>query len=120
FGFTCFVGGLDHDTSEDDLKKIFSKFGNVNNSQETGSSRGFGFVTFKDEKSLEGAILFKNGDEIDGSQINVEESCTRCVIVRSFTVKVARPRRLSRSDEFVQEFVRMIQEKEKKQMAGLI
>ncbi|KAG7571661.1 RNA recognition motif domain [Arabidopsis suecica] len=158
--FTCFVRGLDQDTDGNDLKNIFSKFGNIIYDHVTGKSRRFGFVTFEEEKSMRDAIKEMNdyskkkigfqcfvhglecdtdpkglhnelsdgeiidsilrdalGDEFDGSQINVEESRSKCVNVGSISVEVARPRRRNRSAEFVLEFVRLINEKQK--MAGL-
>ncbi|KAG5396418.1 hypothetical protein IGI04_018232 [Brassica rapa subsp. trilocularis] len=42
-----------------------------------GRSRGFGFVTFKDEKSMRDAIDEMNGKELDGRTITVNESQSR-------------------------------------------
>ena len=42
-----------------------------------GRSRGFGFVTFKDEKSMKDAIDEMNGKELDGRTITVNESQSR-------------------------------------------
>lgn len=49
-----FVGGLDFRLTNEELKQHFSEYGEIESAVilkdiNTGSSRGFGFVTFKDE-----------------------------------------------------------------------
>ncbi|XP_010513266.1 PREDICTED: glycine-rich RNA-binding protein 8-like [Camelina sativa] len=44
------------------------------NNRETGRSRGFRFVTFKDEKSMRDVIEEINGKELDGRTIIVNEA----------------------------------------------
>nr|AAD25854.1 putative glycine-rich RNA-binding protein [Arabidopsis thaliana] len=81
--FTCYVGNLESDTEENDLKNAFSQFGDVIHSNvrfsfhfslidyeyfdyENGyeydlpvsvtTRKVYGFVSFKDEKSMKDAI----------------------------------------------------------------
>ncbi|CAL9228585.1 unnamed protein product [Arabidopsis halleri] len=80
--YRCFVGGLAWATQDQDLERTFSQFGDVLdskiiNDRETGRSRGFGFVTFKDEKAMRDAIEEMNGKELDGRTITVNEAQSR-------------------------------------------
>ena len=48
-----FVGGLDYQLTDDDFQRHFQEYGKVKEAQIvrdplTGSSRGFGFVTYDD------------------------------------------------------------------------
>lgn len=74
-----FVGGLDHSVDEGDLKKAFQIFGDVTNimvlrDKETGRSRGFAFVSFKDSRSSEDAIRRMHGVEIRGRCVSVRHA----------------------------------------------
>ena len=80
--FRCFVGGLAWATDDNALERAFSQFGEVIeskiiNDRETGRSRGFGFVTFKDEQSMRDAIEGMNGQDLDGRNITVNEAQSR-------------------------------------------
>ncbi|KAK4747752.1 hypothetical protein SAY87_014338 [Trapa incisa] len=64
--YRCFVGGLAWATDDQSLERAFSTYGEileskVINDRETGRSRGFGFVTFSNEKSMRDAIEGMNG-----------------------------------------------------------
>ncbi|KAL0365524.1 UNVERIFIED_CONTAM: Glycine-rich RNA-binding protein GRP1A [Sesamum angustifolium] len=80
--FRCFVGGLAWGTTDQSLGQAFSQYGEVLdskiiNDRETGRSRGFGFVTFRDEQSMRDAIEAMNGQDLDGRSITVNEAQSR-------------------------------------------
>lgn len=71
-----FVGNLPWSTTSDSLKELFSKFGEVVEAvvitdKFTGRSKGFGFVTFADEKMAEKAVAEGANMELDGRKIVV-------------------------------------------------
>ncbi|GAQ82239.1 RNA-binding protein [Klebsormidium nitens] len=77
--FRVFVGGLSWNTDDRGLEDAFSKFGDIAdakvvNERETGRSRGFGFVTFKDDRSMQDAIDELHGKELDGRNITVNKA----------------------------------------------
>ncbi|XP_055815697.1 glycine-rich RNA-binding protein [Solanum dulcamara] len=80
--YRCFVGGLAWATTDQTLEEAFSQYGQVVeskiiNDRETGRSRGFGFVTFKDEQAMRDAIEGMNGQDLDGRNITVNEAQSR-------------------------------------------
>lgn len=71
-----FVGGLSWNTTDESLREAFSRFGEVVESKvvtdrETGRSRGFGFVSFRDEASGVSAQQAMDGASLDGRSIRV-------------------------------------------------
>ena len=72
-----FVGSLSWDTSDQGLHDAFARFGEVTEAsvvtdRETGRSRGFGFVTFADQKNAQEALESMNGATLDGRTLNVD------------------------------------------------
>lgn len=74
-----FIGSLSWDTSEQSLLNAFSPYGDIEESRiitdrETGRSRGFGFITFKDKEAGMTAISEMDGAELDGRSIKVNQA----------------------------------------------
>jgi RNA recognition motif-containing protein len=77
-----FVGGLAWGTSSDALKAAFSQFGEIEDAivltdRETGRSRGFGFVTFKNPPDGDRARQEMNGQQLEGRTIKVDEATSQ-------------------------------------------
>lgn len=74
-----FVGNLNFNTGEDELRQLFEGYGQVDRvsimtDRETGRSRGFGFVEMANAEEAERAIAALNGSQIGGRTLNVNEA----------------------------------------------
>ena len=74
-----YVGNMSYDTTEDDLKALFSAYGevvsaNVITDRYTGRSRGFGFVEMSTEEEAGSAIAELNEKEVNGRLLKVNEA----------------------------------------------
>ena len=74
-----FVGNLDFNTSEEELRQAFEGYGQVDRvsimtDRETGRSRGFGFVEMTNAEDGEKAIAALNGTQLGGRTLNVNEA----------------------------------------------
>jgi len=74
-----YIGNLDYDTSEEELKEAFSEAGEVEDAniitdRNTGRSRGFGFVEMGSEEEAEKAIELMDGKEFEGRTLKVDEA----------------------------------------------
>lgn len=77
-----FVGNLSDEVNENDLRNAFGAFGLVADAvvmvdRDTGSSRGFGFVTMSSRKDAPKAIETLNGSELKGHNIVVNIATER-------------------------------------------
>ncbi|XP_054706338.1 RNA-binding protein squid-like isoform X2 [Uloborus diversus] len=83
-----FVGGISWDTDQKDLKEYFSKFGEVSDvtiktDPATGKSRGFGFITFATEETVDN-VLKNVPHTIKGKQIDPKRAKVRPGIKKIF------------------------------------
>ncbi|XP_043722459.1 heterogeneous nuclear ribonucleoprotein 1 [Telopea speciosissima] len=74
-----FVGGIPSSFSEDELKEYFSSYGEIVEHQimldhNSGRSRGFGFVTFKSEDTVDDIISEGKTHELGGKQVEVKKA----------------------------------------------
>ncbi len=74
-----FVGKLNYSTTEDTLRNAFEAYGQVDSvkiimDNQTGRSKGFGFVEMPDNTQANEAINGLNESEIDGRNIVVNKA----------------------------------------------
>ncbi|XP_030974274.1 heterogeneous nuclear ribonucleoprotein 1 [Quercus lobata] len=73
-----FVGGLPPTLSEEGFREYFQAYGHVTDvvvmyDQNTGRPRGFGFITFDTEESVD-RVLHKNFHDLNGKQVEVKRA----------------------------------------------
>lgn len=78
-GNKIYVGNLPFKVDDHELKKIFSKFGEVTEAKVitdkyTRRSKGFGFVTFANDEDAQSAVAEMNGKEVEGRALKVNEA----------------------------------------------
>jgi cold-inducible RNA-binding protein len=82
-GTRLFVGNLSFNTTEVDLRDVFTQAGlsfteiKIVTERETGRPRGFAFVEMADQASATKAMELLNERELDGRQLNVNEARER-------------------------------------------
>ena len=74
-----YVGNLPFSVESEKLKELFSSYGEIEEAtvisdKFSGRSKGFGFVTFKDEASAQKAISEMNDKDIEGRKLKVNEA----------------------------------------------
>jgi RNA recognition motif-containing protein len=77
-----YVSNLSFSLVEDDLRQIFSNYGEVSSvkvlrDRETGKSRGIGFVEMRRDNEATRAIEQLNGTDVMGRTITVKEANPR-------------------------------------------
>jgi RNA-binding protein Musashi len=73
-----FIGGLNWETTDESLRRYFSQFGEVlectvMRDGATGRSRGFGFLTFKDPKTVNSVMVKEH--YLDGKIVSARRKC---------------------------------------------
>jgi len=74
-----FVGNLPFTATEDELRGLFSAFGEVQQvrimtDRDTGRSRGFAFVEMPDDEAAAKAINDLNGKDFNGRPLTINEA----------------------------------------------
>ncbi|KAK9862706.1 hypothetical protein WJX84_008352 [Apatococcus fuscideae] len=77
-----FVGGLAPDTDEDQFQEYFERYGKVTEAQimqdhTSGRSRGFGFITFEDESSVEQCFAAGSMHQLGNKRVEVKTATPR-------------------------------------------
>jgi RNA recognition motif-containing protein len=77
-----YVGNLNYNVNESDLKALFTPFGTVQSAQvivdrDTNRSKGFGFVEMDTDAQAQAAIQELNAREYDGRNLTVSEAKPR-------------------------------------------
>jgi RNA recognition motif-containing protein len=77
-----YVGNLSYQTTEDELRELFSQAGTVTavdliKDRDTGSSKGFAFVTMASGSEAEAAINMFNGKSLGNRELRVNEARPR-------------------------------------------
>jgi RNA recognition motif-containing protein len=77
-----FVGNIPFSASEEDVRELFARYGQVQKVQiatdrETGRPRGFGFVEMPSTAEAEAAIAAVHGTSLDGRPLSVSAARPR-------------------------------------------
>jgi len=77
-----FVGNLNFQTTETDLRALFEPFGQITRihiatDRETGRARGFAFVEMANDEEAAKAIAALDGKEVGGRELKVNEARPR-------------------------------------------
>jgi cold-inducible RNA-binding protein len=77
--FKLYVGNLSYDTTEDDLRTLFSSAGTVVSvalikDRDSGRSKGFAFIEMSSQTEAEQAIKTLDGTSLDNRDIKVNKA----------------------------------------------
>ena len=77
-----YVGNISYNTSEDDLRDLFARYGEVTavrviTDRDTGRSKGFGFVEMTDDDQAKEAISALDSKDFMGRDVKVNEARPR-------------------------------------------
>jgi len=77
-----YVGNLAYSTTEDDLRGMFTPFGEVSTAELitdrfSGQSKGFGFVEMPNNSEADTAIKTLNGKAVNGRNLKVNQAQPR-------------------------------------------
>jgi len=91
-----YVGNLPWSVDLDGLRKLFESFGEIEEAivitdKFNGRSKGFGFVTFKDDEAGKKAVAEMHEKEIEGRKLNVSEAKPREDMPKDDSVSAQEP-----------------------------
>ena len=74
-----YVGNLSFDATEDDVRQLFTEFGevsavNIISDRDSGRPKGFGFVEMPQAEQAQAAMKSLNAKEYKGRPLNVNEA----------------------------------------------
>lgn len=74
-----YVGNLPFSVGSDKLKELFASYGEIEEAivisdKFSNRSKGFGFVTFKDDETAKKAIEEMNDKDVEGRKLKVNEA----------------------------------------------
>jgi len=74
-----FVGNLNFQTTESDLRALFEPFGQIERihiatDRDTGQARGFAFVEMANDEQAKNAMTSLDGKELGGRNVKVNEA----------------------------------------------
>jgi RNA recognition motif-containing protein len=74
-----YIGSLNYSTTEDEIDRLFSDYGSVESvslvkDNQSGQSRGFGFIEIPNNSDADKAIKALNGSSFQGKVIKVNQA----------------------------------------------